>query len=232
MRVLVTGGAGYIGSHTAKALARAGHQPIVFDDLSMGHRWSVRWGTFIEGTLADGDLLRRILAGEGIEAVIHFAASAYVGESMANPQKYFRNNVANTLALLDAMLDVGIRRIVFSSSCAVYGTPEKTPIIEGHHTEPINPYGESKLFVERVLRWYGEAYSLQWVALRYFNAAGADPDGETGEKHDPETHIIPLVIQAALALRPHIEVFGTGYPTPTEPLCAITSTLWIWRTHM
>lgn len=214
MRVLVTGGAGYVGSHAAKALARAGFEPVVFDNLSNGHAWSVRWGPFVQGDLADRELLHKTLAGDGIEAVCHFAANAYVGESIGHPRKYFQNNVVNTLNLLDAMLDSGVRKLVFSSSCAVYGEPQQLPIAEDHRRQPISPYGESKWFVEKALQWYGAAYSLQSMSLRYFNASGADPDGELGEVHDPETHAVPLAIQTAMGQRPHFEVFGTDYPTP------------------
>lgn len=214
MRVLVTGGAGYVGSHAAKALAHAGFEPVVFDNLSNGHAWSVRWGPFVQGDLADRELLLKTLTGNGIEAVCHFAANAYVGESIANPRKYFQNNVVNTLNLLDAMLDSGVRKLVFSSSCAVYGEPQQLPIAEDHRRQPISPYGESKWFVEKALQWYGAAYSLQSMSLRYFNASGADPDGELGEVHDPETHAVPLAIQTAMGQRPHFEVFGTDYPTP------------------
>lgn len=213
MRVLVTGGAGYIGSQTSKLLMATGHEPVVLDNLSTGHRWAVRWGEYVEGDLADTAQVREALERHAIEAVIHFAASAYVGESMQNPRKYFHNNVTNTLKLLDAMLDAGVRYMVFSSSCATYGLPDRLPITEMEPQRPVNPYGESKLFVERVLRWYGEVYGLHWMALRYFNAAGADPDGEIGEIHDPETHLIPLVIQAALGQRSQLDVFGTDYPT-------------------
>jgi UDP-glucose-4-epimerase GalE len=213
MNVLVTGGAGYIGSHTAKALALAGHAPVVFDNLSFGHRWAVRWGPLVEGDLSDKNLVKRILEQYEIDAVIHFAASAYVGESMQNPRKYFRNNVVNTLNLLDAMMDSKVKTIVFSSTCATYGDPVELPINELHPQHPVNPYGDSKLFVERMLKWYGEAYGLKWAAMRYFNAAGADPDGEIGENHTPETHLIPLAIQAAMGRRPYMEIFGTEYPT-------------------
>jgi UDP-glucose-4-epimerase GalE len=214
MRVLVTGGAGYIGSHTAKALAAAGHEPVVLDDLSSGHLLAVKWSPFIEGNLADTDLLGRVLSEHRIEAVIHFAASLLVGESMTNPRKYFWNNVVNTLRLLDTMLDGGVKHIVFSSSAAVYGMPEKVPIPEEHSKNPINAYGETKLSMERSIKWYGIAYGLRWMALRYFNAGGADREGELGEEHNPETHLIPLVIKAALGQRPPVEVFGTDYPTP------------------
>lgn len=213
MRVLVTGGAGYIGSHTAKTLASAGHDPVVFDNLSMGHRWAAKWGPLVEGDLSNGDLLRQTFREHQIDAVIHFAAHAYVGESVQNPRKYFQNNVVNTLSLLDAMVDSEVDQIIFSSTCATYGIPERIPIDETHPQSPINPYGESKLFVERALRWYGEAYGTKWMALRYFNAAGDDPDGEIGEYHDPETHLIPLVIFAALGRTDPVQIFGTDYPT-------------------
>jgi UDP-glucose-4-epimerase GalE len=213
MRVLVTGGAGYVGSHAAKALARAGFEPVVFDNLSCGHARSVRWGPFVQGDLADRELLQKSLTGNGIEAVCHFAANAYVGESIDQPRKYFQNNIVNTLNLLDAMLDAGVRKLIFSSSCAVYGEPQQIPIPEDHRRQPISPYGESKRFVEKALRWYSDAYSLQFMSLRYFNASGADPEGELGEVHDPETHAVPLAIQTALGQRPHFEIFGTDYPT-------------------
>ena len=213
MRVLVTGGAGYIGSHTAKALVGAGFEPVVLDDFSGGHRWAVKWGALVEGNLGDSAFVRRIISEYRAVAVIHFAASILVGESMTNPQKYFWNNVVNTLRLLDAMLEVGVKHIVFSSSAAVYGNPEKVPIPEDHPERPINAYGETKLSMERAIKWYGLAYGMRWMALRYFNAAGADPDGELGEEHDPETHLIPLVIKAALGQRPPVEVYGTDYPT-------------------
>ena len=212
--VLVTGGAGYIGSHSAKGLAQAGFTPVVFDNLSNGHRWSVKWGPFVQGDLADATLVRETLRKYDVQAVIHFAASAYVNESMTNPRQYFRNNVVNTLNLFDAQLDAGVKHTVFSSTCASYGVPQTRFISEEHPQAPVNPYGESKLFVERALHWYGGAYELKSVALRYFNAAGADPDGEIGEVHDPETHLIPLVIQTALGNRPEVKVFGTDYPTP------------------
>ena len=214
MRVLVTGGAGYIGSHTAKALARAGHEPVVLDNLSFGHRWAVKWGDLLEQDLNNTDMLPRFLEKERVDAVLHFAAWLLVGESVHEPRKYFWNNVVNTLRLLDAMSDAGVKRIVFSSSCAVYGNPQNVPMGEDHPKEPVNPYGETKLAMERALKWYGGAYGLKWVALRYFNAAGADPDGELGESHDPEVHLIPLAIMAALGQRPYVEIYGTDYPTP------------------
>src|SRR6266853_1830194 len=212
MRVLVTGGAGYIGSHTCKVLSRAGHEPVVLDNLSTGHRHSVKWGPLICGDLADAGSIRRALASYGIEAVIHFASHAYAPESIRDPRKYFRNNVANTLNLLEAIVDAGIGRVVFSSTCATYGLPSRVPIADDDVQSPLHPYGESKRFVEKVLHWYGKSYGLGWVALRYSNAAGADPEGELGKEHDPETHLIPLAIQAALGEREHIEI-GTDYPT-------------------
>ena len=212
--VLVTGGAGYIGSHTCKALAAAGYSPVALDNLVHGHRWAVRWGPFEQADLADREAIERVLRRHDIGAVIHFAAYAYVGESMSDPGKYFRNNVAHTLNLLEAMRAVGVGRIVFSSTCATYGMPEAVPIAEGERQLPVNPYGESKLFIERALYWHGAAHGLRWTALRYFNAAGADPDGEIGEDHDPETHLIPLAIETALGRRRELQVLGTDYPTP------------------
>jgi len=212
--ILVTGGAGYIGSHACKALARAGYTPIAYDNLVYGHRDAVRWGPFVEGDLGDAARLADTLARHEVAAVIHFAAFAYVGESMEKPQLYFRNNVVNTLALLDAMLTAGLRHIVFSSSCATYGTPARVPITEDTPQRPVNPYGESKLICERAIHWYGEAYRMSYAALRYFNAAGADPDGEIGEAHEPETHLVPLVLATALGRRAQIDIYGTDYPTP------------------
>jgi UDP-glucose-4-epimerase GalE len=214
MSLLIVGGAGYIGSHTAKQAARAGLQPVVLDNLVYGHRESVKWGPFVEGDLADVELVKRVIKEHGIRAVIHFAAYAYVGESVTNPGKYFRNNVANTINLLDAMVANGVRDIVFSSTCAVYGEPREVPIPEDHPFAPVSPYGESKLAVERILHWYGNAHPLRFAALRYFNAAGADPDGELGEDHDPETHLIPRAIEAALNPKAALDIFGTDYPTP------------------
>jgi len=212
MSILIVGGAGYIGSQTAKRVAQAGLQPLVFDNLVYGHRWAVKWGPLVEGDLADAALIRRVLEQHQVSAVVHFAAYAYVGESVIDPRKYFRNNVAGTLNLLDAMVDVGVRDIVFSSTCAVYGEPVRVPIDEQHPKNPVSPYGESKLAIERALHWYGRAYPLRFAALRYFNAAGADPDGQLGEDHDPETHLIPLAIEAALGGKA-LEIYGTDYPT-------------------
>ena len=211
--ILVTGGAGYIGSHTCKVLAEAGYIPIAYDNMSTGNRWSVKWGPLVEADLADGVLLREVIRKYSVSAVVHFAANAYVGESVVNPRKYFENNASNTLNLLGAMLDTGINHIVFSSTCATYGIPDRIPISERETQQPINPYGESKLFIEQVLRWYSNAYDLNWIALRYFNAAGADLDGEIGEHHDPETHLIPLVIQSAMGVRPELEIYGMNHPT-------------------
>jgi len=211
--VLIVGGAGYIGSQTAKRVAQAGLEPVVFDNLVYGHASAVKWGPLVEGDLADGALIRRVLHEHEVTAVVHFAAYAYVGESVTNPRKYFNNNVVGTLNLLDAMLDAGVRDLVFSSTCATYGDPVRVPIDERHPQTPVNPYGESKLAIERVLHWYQRAYPLRFAALRYFNAAGADPDGEVGEDHAPETHLIPLAIEAALG-GPGLQIFGTDYPTP------------------
>jgi UDP-glucose-4-epimerase GalE len=214
MHILVTGGAGYIGSHTAKLLAAAGHQPVIFDDMSQGHDWAVKWGPLERGSLSDPARLSAVLASRKVDAVVHFAANALVGESMTNPAKYFRNNTVGTLNLLDAMRDAGVGTIVFSSTCATYGDPVRVPIDETHPQSPVNPYGESKLMVEKLLRWYGEIHGLRWMALRYFNAAGADPEGDIGEDHDPESHLIPLVIGAVLGTRPPVKIFGTDYATP------------------
>jgi len=214
MTVLVTGGAGYIGSHTAKFLAQAGIEPVVLDNLSAGHLWAVRWGPFVQGDLEDIDLLREVMRAYQIQAVMHFAAHAYVGESMLHPRKYFRNNVVNTLNLLDVVVEAKVQHFIFSSTCATYGVPQETPIREQHAQAPVNPYGEAKLFVERVLNWYGHCYGLRWAALRYFNAAGSDPEGQLGEQHDPEPHLIPQVIRAATGETPFVEIFGTDYATP------------------
>ena len=213
-RILVTGGAGYIGSHTAKLLARAGFEPVVLDNLSEGRPSAVKWGPLIRGDLENIELVRAVLTNYKIQAVIHFAASAYVGESMRSPRKYFRNNVVNSLNLLNAMTDAGIKHMVFSSTCSVYGMAATVPIPEHYAQEPVNPYGESKRFVERALHWHSEAYGLRSIALRYFNAAGADPEGEIGEDHDPETHLIPLAIEAGSGAARRLEVYGTDYPTP------------------
>ena len=211
--VLVTGGAGYIGSHTCKALAQAGFTPVTYDSLVYGHEWAVKWGPFEHGDILDGERLREVLQRFQPLAVIHFAAFAYVGESVADPAKYYRNNVVGTLSLLEAMRETGVGSIVFSSTCATYGIPDTVPITEDEPQKPINPYGTSKLMVEQILADYRVAYGLNSVALRYFNAAGADPEGEVGEAHDPETHLIPLVLDAARGKRPRIAIFGEDYDT-------------------
>ena len=212
--VLVTGGAGYIGSQACKSLARAGYRPVAYDSLIRGHREAVRWGPFVDADLADFERLADAFKRFDVRAVMHFAAFTYVGESMTNPELYFRNNAYNSLRLLEAMRTAGVRHIVFSSTAAIYGNPDRVPIPESALQRPVNPYGESKLMVERMLHWYGAAHGLTYAALRYFNAAGADMDGEIGEDHEPETHLIPLVLQAAMGRRPGIDVFGTDYPTP------------------
>jgi len=213
MNVLVTGGAGYIGSHVCKALSQKGCLPIAFDNLSRGNRWAVKWGPLEEGDIADGGRLREVLEKFDPVAVMHFAAYAYVGESVVKPLDYYRNNVAATSALLQTIIDFRPLPIIFSSSCATYGLPERVPISEDHPQRPINPYGQSKLVVERMLVDVHAAHGLPSIALRYFNAAGADTEGEIGEAHDPETHLIPLAITAARD-GTAIQVFGTDYETP------------------
>lgn len=212
--VLVTGGAGYVGAHTCKALSRAGYLPVVIDNLSTGHASFVRWGPLIEADIGDPAAIASAFRAYQVDAVLHFAASACVGESVTDPQKYYRNNVAGTLALLKAMLEAHCRKIVFSSSCAVYGQPNEIPIREQTPKDPVNPYGASKAMVERILSDYAGAYGLASIALRYFNACGADADGELGELRLPETHLIP---RAMMALQGHLsdfEVFGNDYDTP------------------
>ncbi|MES2990211.1 MAG: UDP-glucose 4-epimerase GalE [Pseudomonadota bacterium] len=211
--VLVTGGAGYVGSHACKALSRAGYLPITVDSLVSGHRAAAQWGPLIVGDIGEPEVLKVAFEHRPV-AVLHFAAFAYVGESVHSPDKYYRNNVANTLNLLDAMRQQGCRHIVFSSTCSTYGIPEAGLISEDHPQRPINPYGRSKLMVEQILRDYGHAYGIDSVSLRYFNAAGADPEGDLGEDHEPETHLIPSVIQSALGQRSHVQVLGADYPTP------------------
>lgn len=212
--VLVTGGAGYIGSHACKALAKAGYLPIAYDNLAFGHKWAVRWGPLERGDIADRARLDDVLARYKPAAIMHFAAFAHVGESVYDPGKYYRNNLVGSLSLLEAARDRAIDRIVFSSTCATYGVPDRIPIDEGTQQNPINPYGASKLMVERVLADFGVAHGLRSIVLRYFNAAGADPDGEIGEAHDPETHLIPLVLDAASGRRSDVTIFGTDYDTP------------------
>lgn len=212
--ILVTGGAGYIGSHTCKMLAGRGYTPVSYDNLIYGHESAVKWGPFQKGDILDRKKLSEIFHLYKPSAVIHFAAFAYVGESVKDPGKYYRNNVAGTISLLEAMRQCGCNKIIFSSTCATFGEPDKLPITESACQKPINPYGKSKLMIEQILKDYDTAYGIKHVALRYFNAAGADPDLEIGEDHTPETHLIPLVIDAALGRRENIEVYGTDYATP------------------
>lgn len=241
-KILVCGGAGYIGAHMCKRLAHAGLQPLVFDNLSTGHAWAVRWGSLVEGDLLDVDAVQRVFAAHDIGAVLHFAARSQVGESVVNPGLYFRNNVSGTINLLQAMCQAGVTRLVFSSTAAVYGLPRYTPIDEAHPTEPINPYGWSKLMAERIIAEYCRAHGLRAVALRYFNAAGADPDCEIGEAHEPETHLIPNLIRAALTPDADpVQVFGEDYDTPdgtcirdyihVDDLCSAHLTALDWLEH-
>jgi UDP-glucose-4-epimerase GalE len=213
MNILVTGGAGYIGSHACKALAASGFVPITYDNMSRGNRWAVKWGPLENGDIADPQRVRETLEKYRPAAVIHFATYAYVGESVQQPLLYYQNNFAATMVLLRTVLDVRCIPVVFSSSCASYGVPESVPISEDQPQHPINPYGNSKLFVERLLKDLHLAFGLPWIALRYFNAAGADPGGEIGEAHNPETHLIPLVLAAART-GTAVQLFGTDYDTP------------------
>jgi UDP-glucose 4-epimerase len=214
MRILVTGGAGYIGSHAVRLFLARGHDVWVYDNLSEGHRLAVPADRLIVGDLCEIPRLDQVIVGRRIEAVVHFAAFTYVGVSVREPGKYYQNNLVNTLNLMECLRRNGVKRFVFSSTAATYGVPERSPITENETQQPINPYGSSKLAVERALADYAAAYGWGTAALRYFNAAGASADGSIGEDHDPETHLIPLVLQAVLGQRPHIEVFGTDYPTP------------------
>jgi UDP-glucose 4-epimerase len=214
MKVLVCGGAGYIGSNMTSMLAKAGHKPIVFDNLSKGHKQAIKGFDFIEGDLADLDLLVKVLQENKIEAVMHFAAFIEAGESVKQPLEFYRNNVCNTQMLLAAMEKCGVKKFVFSSSAAVYGTPDKTPITEDAGKNPINPYGHTKLAVEQMCRFQSQTIRLRYAALRYFNAAGAGANGTLGEDHKPESHLIPLVIAAAMGKREDVKIFGTDYPTP------------------
>lgn len=211
--ILVVGGAGYIGSHTCKALHARGLRPVVFDDLSTGHARFVRWGPLVRGNMLDAALVESACREHRIGAVIHFAARAYVGESVVDPANYYHNNVAGTISLLAGLRRAGVRDIVFSSTCAVYGEPQMAQISEATPTNPINPYGASKLMVERILADYAHAYGLRWAALRYFNACGADLDGELGELRDPETHLIPRAMMALQGYVHDFRVFGDNYPT-------------------
>jgi UDP-arabinose 4-epimerase len=211
--ILVTGGAGYIGSHTCKALARSGYQPVVFDNLCNGHEYAVKWGPLEQGDILDSNRLGQVVRQYQPHAVVHFAALAYVGESVADPAKYWRNNVAGSLSLIDAMVENGVTDIVYSSSCAIYGEPRHNPISESTPKIPVNPYGTTKLVVENYLGDMAQTGKLNSVSLRYFNAAGADPEGEIGEVHEPETHLIPLVLEAIQKQACPFTVFGNDYPT-------------------
>lgn len=219
--ILVTGGAGYIGSHMVKLLAREGYRVTVFDNLCNGHRDAVTGADFVEGDLRDRSAIARVFDGRRFDAVLHFAAFAYVGESVEDPGKYYVNNVTGTLNLLESMREAGVHRLVFSSTCSTYGDPVSLPMAEDHPQRPVNPYGMSKLMSERAMTDYGRAYGLRTIALRYFNAAGCDPEGELGERHDPETHLIPLVLREAQRVRAggdpattNLQVFGDDFATP------------------
>jgi UDP-glucose 4-epimerase len=212
-KILVVGGAGYIGSHMVKALHQAGYEPVTLDNLATGYADAVRYGELVQGDLGDARLLDELLGDGGFQGVMHFAAFSLVGESVEDPAKYYRNNVAGTLTLLEAMARHSVPAFIFSSTAAVFGEPDYAPIDEAHPVRPINPYGASKWMVERMLADFDAAHGLRSVSLRYFNAAGADPDGELGERHDPETHLIPIVLQAASGRRSHVAINGTDYPT-------------------
>jgi UDP-glucose-4-epimerase GalE len=214
MRVLVTGGAGYVGSHSAKLLIESGHDVLIVDNMAEGHRAAIGKADFVQADLLDRPRIARLLTDRKIDAVMHFAAFAYVGVSVREPAVYYHNNIVGSLSLLDAMRDAGVNRIVFSSSCATYGIPDRVPITEDHPQNPISPYGFTKYVIEKALADYSHAYGLGYAALRYFNASGAAADGTIGEDHDPETHLIPLILQVALGQREYVEVFGTDYPTP------------------
>lgn len=214
MNILVTGGAGYVGSHAVKLLCREGHEVWVYDNLVFGHRAAVPPGLLIEGDLLDRQKVEQALREKRIDSVMHFAAFAYVGESVAEPAKYYRNNVIGTLSLMEAMRSAGVSRMVFSSTCATYGEPEEVPIREGQPQRPINPYGFTKLVIEHALADFARAYDWSYAALRYFNAAGASADGDLGEDHDPETHLIPLVLEVALGQREKVMIYGDQHPTP------------------
>ena len=213
LNVLVTGGGGYIGSHTCKALSEEGFNPIVIDNLHYGHEWAVKWGVLIKGDFSDRDLLLEIFNTYKPIAVLHFAAFAYVGESVKNPNKYYKNNVSGSLNLLDVMNECSIKNIIFSSTCATYGIPKNIPISESEIQKPINPYGSSKLMIETIIKDFSLAYGLKYIILRYFNAAGADAKGEIGEDHDPETHLIPLTFRALDEPKKKLTIFGNDYKT-------------------
>jgi UDP-glucose 4-epimerase len=212
--ILVTGGAGYIGSHTVKELRKAGFQPLIFDNFSTGHRSFIKGTPALEGDVCNPDDLGRAFAEYSIDGVLHFAGKALVGESIGKPELYYETNLKGGLNLLSAMQNCAVKYLIFSSTCATYGNPQQVPIPEDHPQNPINAYGDSKLAFERALRWFRAAHGLEYLSLRYFNAAGADADAEFGEDHDPETHLIPLVLDAAAGRRPEVKIFGTDYPTP------------------
>ena len=212
--ILIVGGAGYIGSHVNKLLTEKNYETIVLDNLSCGHKESVKWGKFCQVDLADVDKLDEVFTNYDIEAVMHFSSFIEVGESVQNPEKYYTNNVVNTMNLLNVMKKHDVKKFIFSSTCATYGIPQKIPLVEDHPQNPINPYGWTKLMVERILKDYDAAYGLKSVILRYFNASGADESGEIGEAHDPESHLIPLILDAAIQKRDNIKIFGTDYDTP------------------
>ena len=212
--VWVAGGAGYIGSHVCKALAAAGFTPVVYDNLSSGHRWAVRWGPLEIGDIRDEARLVEVMRRYRPAAVLHFAALIAVGESVVDPGKYYSTNVAGSIALLNAMRSQGVDTLVFSSTAAVYGVPQRQPIDETQPRAPVNPYGWSKAMVEQIISDHAAAHDLRWAALRYFNACGADPEGESGEEHDPEFHLIPRALMAVAGKLPHLDLFGTDYPTP------------------
>jgi UDP-glucose-4-epimerase GalE len=214
VKILVTGGAGYIGSHTVKLLRAAGHQAVIFDNFSSGRPELIQSKEVIRADLADCRALRKAFVQHRFEAVMHFASLIQVGESYKDPQKYYRNNVVNSLNLLEAMLAAGVKKLIFSSSAAVYGLPRQIPIAEDHPLEPANPYGQTKFFLEKILQEYDRAYGLRSISLRYFNAAGADPQGELGEMHEPETHLIPNILNFLLGRKDRLEVFGTDFETP------------------
>lgn len=213
-KILVTGGAGYIGSHTCKALSRRGFEPVVFDSLENGHGGAVKWGRLERGNLLDATAIGAVFERHDFAAVVHFAAYAYVGQSVVEPAAYYRNNVGGSMNLLDAMRSHGVNNMVFSSTCATYGVPSSTPISEREAMQPINPYGRSKMMIEQLLEDYSRSYGLRACSLRYFNAAGADPEGEIGEVHDPEPHLIPNVLRAAMGKQQCLNVYGGDYPTP------------------
>lgn len=211
--ILITGGAGYIGAHANKELNLSGYETVVLDNMSYGHEDFLKWGVYENIDLGDLESLQNVFRKYDIDAVMHFAAFTYVGESVEDPQKYYLNNLNNTLNLLQIMNEFEVKKLVFSSTCATYGNPQEIPITENHPQNPISPYGRAKLMVEQILADYSSAYDLRYVSLRYFNAAGADPEGEIGERHEPETHLIPLILDAAAGKREDIKIFGTDYPT-------------------